>query len=134
MLMVFWTRVFLTFAGLFGALAVAVSAAAAHLLVGLLEPDQLDWVKTASSYQMVHAVALFGCAAMVNFSRFRIGVTLAGICFVMGTVFFSGSLYAMVYTGHKAFAAVTPFGGFAFIVGWLSLLWAGLRHQREAGQ
>lgn len=42
MLMVFWTRVFLTLAGLFGAMAVAVSAAAAHMLVGLLEPDQLD--------------------------------------------------------------------------------------------
>jgi uncharacterized membrane protein YgdD (TMEM256/DUF423 family) len=132
MLMVFWTRVFLAFAGLFGATAVAVSAAAAHMLAGVLEVDQLDWVKTASSYQMIHAVALFGCAAMVNFSRFRVGVTLAGVCFVIGILFFSGSLYAMAYTGHRAFAAVTPFGGFAFIVGWLSLLWAGLRHQREA--
>jgi uncharacterized membrane protein YgdD (TMEM256/DUF423 family) len=134
MLMVFWTRVFLAFAGLFGATAVAVSAAAAHMLAGVLEVDQLDWVKTAGSYQMIHAVALFGCAAMVNFSRFRAGVTLAGVCFVIGILFFSGSLYAMVYTGHRAFAAVTPFGGFAFIVGWLSLLWAGLRHQRESAQ
>jgi uncharacterized membrane protein YgdD (TMEM256/DUF423 family) len=133
MLMVYWTRVFLAFAGLFGATAVAISAAAAHILVGRLEPDQLEWVKTASDYQMIHAVALLASAAMVNFSRFRVGVTLAGVCFIIGVVFFSGSLYAMVYSGHRAFAAVTPFGGFAFIVGWISLLWAGLRRQPEVG-
>ncbi len=127
MLAVLWTRIFLASAGLLGASAVAVSAAAAHLLVARLGPVELDWVKTASHYQMVHAVALFVCAAMVNFSRFRAGVTLAGFCFLVGVLCFSGSLYAMVITGQKAFAAVTPFGGFALIVGWLSLLWAGLQ-------
>jgi uncharacterized membrane protein YgdD (TMEM256/DUF423 family) len=39
---------------------------------------------------------------------------------------FSGSLYAMTLTGVRAFGAVTPFGGLAFLVGWGALTWTAL--------
>jgi uncharacterized membrane protein YgdD (TMEM256/DUF423 family) len=38
--------------------------------------------------------------------------------FLIGTVCFSGSLYLMAFTGLNL-GYVTPFGGVAFMVGWL---------------
>ena len=40
---------------------------------------------------------------------------------------FSGSLYALALTGHRGFGAITPFGGFAFLLGWLAVAVAALR-------
>jgi uncharacterized membrane protein YgdD (TMEM256/DUF423 family) len=39
-------------------------------------------------------------------------------CFLFGTVFFSGSLYALTLTENKKWGAVTPIGGVGFILGW----------------
>ena len=46
---------------------------------------------------------------------------MAGWSFVAGIVLFSGSLYALSLSGIKILGAVTPLGGVAFIVGWISL-------------
>lgn len=35
-----------------------------------------------------------------------------------GVVLFSGSIYAYVLTGRKAFQYLTPFGGLSFMAGW----------------
>jgi uncharacterized membrane protein YgdD (TMEM256/DUF423 family) len=35
---------------------------------------------------------------------------------------FTGSLYVYVLTGVKFFAIMTPLGGLALILGWLSIL------------
>ena len=49
----------------------------------------------------------------------RIGV--AGWCFLLGTVVFSGSLYAMTLGGPRWLGAITPIGGVLFLVGWAAL-------------
>jgi uncharacterized membrane protein YgdD (TMEM256/DUF423 family) len=54
-------------------------------------------------------------------------VGAAGWLFVAGTVLFSFSLYALALSGVRALGAVTPFGGVAFIAGWLALAWAAVR-------
>jgi uncharacterized membrane protein YgdD (TMEM256/DUF423 family) len=41
--------------------------------------------------------------------------------FLAGIGLFSGSLYVLVLTGITWLGAVTPFGGVAFIAGWLVL-------------
>jgi uncharacterized membrane protein YgdD (TMEM256/DUF423 family) len=46
---------------------------------------------------------------------------------VAGTVIFSGSLYALTLSGARALGAITPFGGVAFIAGWIALAWAAAR-------
>ena len=46
---------------------------------------------------------------------------MAGWAFIVGTLLFSGSLYAMVLSGVRALGAITPIGGVAFIVGWIAL-------------
>jgi uncharacterized membrane protein YgdD (TMEM256/DUF423 family) len=47
---------------------------------------------------------------------------LAGWLLVAGVLLFSGSLDALALTGNRGWGAVTPFGGVAFLVGWLALL------------
>lgn len=42
----------------------------------------------------------------------------SGRAFLFGTVFFSGSLYALTLTENKKWGAVTPIGGVGFILGW----------------
>jgi uncharacterized membrane protein YgdD (TMEM256/DUF423 family) len=103
-------------------LAVALGAFGAHGLRERLSPEMLDVYEIGARYQMYHALALLavGWAA----TRWPGGpVTAAGWLFVLGTVVFSGSLYVMSVTGVRWLGAVTPFGGFAFLLGWLLLAW-----------
>ena len=44
--------------------------------------------------------------------------TLAGWAFIVGTIIFSGSLYALSLTNIKWLGAITPLGGVALIIGW----------------
>ncbi|MCC3445200.1 MAG: DUF423 domain-containing protein, partial [Microcoleus sp. PH2017_03_ELD_O_A] len=43
---------------------------------------------------------------------------VAGWAFIVGTIVFSGSLYALSLTDIKWLGAITPLGGVAYIVGW----------------
>ena len=85
--------------------------------------------ETAARYQMYHALALVAVSWVI--SRTPIGATSAatasGWLFVAGTLFFSGSLYAMTFTGIRALGAITPIGGVCFIAGWLALALAATR-------
>lgn len=107
-----WWRI----GGVSGALAVVLGAFGAHgLKATVTDPHLLEVWDTGARYHLVHAVALCVLAAHPRPPR------AAGIAFVAGTVLFSGSLYAMTLTDVRALGAVTPFGGVAFIVGWLAL-------------
>lgn len=100
--------------------AVAAGAFGAHALRARLDPALLIVFETGARYQMFHALALIAVAWAGTRWPGRM-VSLAGWCFVAGTVLFSGSLYALALTGHRAFGAITPLGGVAFLAGWLSL-------------
>jgi uncharacterized membrane protein YgdD (TMEM256/DUF423 family) len=54
-------------------------------------------------------------------------VRIAGWLLLAGTLLFSGSLYAMVLSGTRILGAITPFGGIAFLLGWLLLAVAAFR-------
>jgi uncharacterized membrane protein YgdD (TMEM256/DUF423 family) len=108
-----------------GFVGVAAGAFGAHALQTRLSPDLLTVFETGARYQMYHALALFGAAWMAD--RWPLGQPAwAGVCFVVGTVLFSGSLYALALTGQRWLGAITPLGGVAFLVGWLLLAWAAL--------
>lgn len=47
---------------------------------------------------------------------------MASKLFITGTVLFSGSIYVLVLSGYKKLGIITPFGGTALILGWLSLM------------
>ena len=103
-----------------GAIGVAAGAFGAHALRERVEPRLLEVFETAARYQMYHALALLivGLAATQWPGRL---LQSAGWLFVAGTLFFSGSLYAMTFTGVRALGAITPIGGVCFITGWICL-------------
>lgn len=117
-----WTR-WILLGALSGALAVMAGAFGAHALKTRVSSYLLSVFQTASTYQMFHALALLA----VGFVSTRIehtSVQVAGWSFVFGSVLFSGSLYTMVFTGQRWWGMVTPIGGLALIIGWISLAWA----------
>ena len=102
-------------------LSVAAGAFGAHALRSRLSPEYLAVFETAARYQMYHALGLLAVAWAV--SRWPGGIAQwAGWFFVIGTVLFSGSLYALALTGARWLGAVTPLGGVAFLAGWLCLI------------
>ena len=114
------TRYFGTIAALSAFIAVAAGAFGAHALKARLEPDLLTVFETAARYQMYHALALF-IAAWLALQEPCIWAVRAGWCFIVGTVLFSGSLYALALSGVRALGAITPLGGVAFLAGWICL-------------
>jgi uncharacterized membrane protein YgdD (TMEM256/DUF423 family) len=47
---------------------------------------------------------------------------IAAALFAAGIVLFSGSLFALVLADLRALGFVTPFGGLAFLAGWIAFL------------
>ncbi|RMO19464.1 hypothetical protein ALQ47_03970 [Pseudomonas cichorii] len=113
-------RSFLMLAAFFGFTGVALGAFAAHGLKGRLSPEYLAIFHTGVLYQLVHALALLGVAVLAAQIPGRL-VTWAGFSFAVGIVLFSGSLYALTLSGIGKLGIVTPFGGLAFLIGWLTL-------------
>ncbi|MBC2689200.1 DUF423 domain-containing protein [Pseudomonas kielensis] len=113
-------RGFLMLAAFFGFTGVALGAFAAHGLKGRLSSEYLAIFHTGVTYQLVHTLALLGIALLATQIPGRL-VTWAGVCFAVGILLFSGSLYLLTLTGISKLGIVTPFGGLAFLVGWLLL-------------
>ncbi len=119
-------RTFLALGAISAAISVAAGAFGAHALRARLSPDLLAVFETGARYEMYHAIGVVFAAWAA--SRFPgAAASWAGWLFVAGTVLFSGSLYALALSGVRALGAVTPFGGVAFIAGWIALALAALR-------
>ena len=114
------TRPFLTLAAFFGFTGVALGAFASHGLRGRLGADYLAVFQTGVQYQLIHALALFGVALLALHRPDRL-VTAAGGLFTLGILLFSGSLYLLTLSGIGKLGIITPFGGTAFLLGWLCL-------------
>ncbi|HSM17058.1 MAG TPA: DUF423 domain-containing protein [Gemmatimonadales bacterium] len=107
-------------------IAVAAGAFGAHSLKGHLSAEALATFETAAKYEMYHALALLAVAWAVP--KWPGALThWAGWLFVLGTVLFSGSLYALALSGTRWLGAITPFGGVAFLAGWICLMLAAIR-------
>ena len=113
-------RTFGTAAVALGASAVLLGAFGAHALQSRLDEAALRIWRTAVEYQFWHALALL---AVAGFAPERAPRTwrASGIAFVVGTVIFCGSLYALGLGAPRWVGAVTPFGGLALLAGWLLL-------------
>jgi uncharacterized membrane protein YgdD (TMEM256/DUF423 family) len=119
-------RVFFSIGCVLGFLGVALGAFAAHALKARLAPELLATFETGVRYQLIHALALLAVAWAHSRWPGRV-LSAGGWLFVVGTLLFSGSLYALSLSGVHALGAVTPFGGLAFLAGWLCLAWAPWR-------
>jgi uncharacterized membrane protein YgdD (TMEM256/DUF423 family) len=114
----------LMLAAFFAMTSVAIGAFAAHGLKNIMQVKQLQWIETASTYQMYHALALLVVAVlMMKVGRSK-QLLLVCYSFALGITLFSGSLYALAITHIKGFVYLTPVGGVCFIIGWLFLIYA----------
>lgn len=120
----FWQKraaTLLIIAGGLGFTFVALGAFAAHGLKATASAYHLDVFNTGVLYQALHTFAIIGCAILIKMTadeKVQKGLFRAAICFIIGILCFSGSLYGLALTGIKWFGPVTPFGGGMFLVGW----------------
>ena len=113
-------QLFLTIAAILGGTSVGAGAFGAHALQEKISDRSLEIFDTGTRYQMYHALALLLVAVLLSRTTSSPNPTLiaSGWLFIIGTVIFSGSLYALSLTGIKYLGAVAPLGGLALIVGW----------------
>jgi len=120
-------RLFLIIAAISGFFAVAIGAFAAHGLKKVLTPEMIEVVKTGVQYQMYHALALLLVALWLNHKPVTPGLKAGGLAFILGSLLFSGSLYALALGAPRWLGPITPLGGLCFLIGWALLLVAAWR-------
>eukprot|EP00041_Stephanoeca_diplocostata_P014264 m.257733 g.257733 ORF g.257733 m.257733 type:complete len:109 (+) comp19639_c0_seq4:104-430(+) len=100
-------------AALMGASAVGMGAFGAHALKESLNASGMTATyQTAVLYHLVHSCAVLS----VRDDGWR----LPAKAWVVGTILFSGSLYGLALGAPRWTGAITPVGGFCFILGWLA--------------
>ena len=108
----------------FLALAVILGAFGAHGLKDRLDAYSMGVWEKAVFYHFIHAIGLlvvplFARTTVIpEASAARISALL-----LAGIAFFSGSLYALAFTGTTILGAITPIGGLCFIAAWPPLMW-----------
>ncbi len=128
---------FFRLACVFGCLGVVIGAFGAHGLKSHLidtygatrAAELLAIFDTGVKYHFLHAIALLAVSSAGE--RLNLwpesggrAMCVAAWSWLVGIVLFSGSLYILAATNTPWLGAVTPFGGLAFIVGWVALFFA----------
>lgn len=122
-------------AGIFALLAVILGAFAAHGLEGKLNPDQLHSFETGVRYQFYHAIGIF-IVAILAFQKPSAWLNRAAWLFIIGILFFSGSIYLLScrdllgISSWKWLGPITPIGGLLFIAGWASLIFSTINTKK----
>lgn len=125
---------FMLFGIFLAASSVMLGAFGAHGLKGQIEVASLESYKTGINYQMIHALALILFSSMSSLMSSRLG-QMGAWTFVIGTLFFSGSIYLLTtrtLTGigfTSILGPMTPIGGMLLIVGWLLFFIAVLKNK-----
>lgn len=119
-------RIALVVAALDGLLGVGLGAFAAHALKATATEYQLDLVKTASLYQMIHAGATIAALWLVDRNRLSAGAPLA---LSVGALVFGGSLYSIALA-DLSLGMLAPIGGTMMLIGWAWILISGLFGRR----
>jgi len=112
------------------ALAVIIGAFGAHGLRDRLDAYSTSVYEKAVMYHFFHALGILIVSLMPK-AGYLSQTQAAWVCGLLtaGIVLFSGSLYVLAITRIPMLGAITPFGGTAFIAGWLMLAWVLLRNQ-----
>jgi uncharacterized membrane protein YgdD (TMEM256/DUF423 family) len=118
-------------AGILGALAVILGAFGAHALKTKLEVGELATFETGVKYHFYHAITLMIIGLLIE--RYPSSLlNVAGISLIVGIILFSGSLYILAIRSQigmelRWLGPITPLGGLAFIIGWISIFAAMIK-------
>ncbi|MBL0309045.1 MAG: DUF423 domain-containing protein [Bacteroidetes bacterium] len=121
-------------ASLAGMTAVVLGAFGAHGLRSLISPEHLFMWEKGVQYQFYHAITLFLCFLFLRKEDSK-AIRNAFWCFMIGILFFSGSLYLLATREITQIPVVilgpvTPIGGLFFIAGWSLILWEAIRRKQ----
>lgn len=119
-------RLFVGVGAVMGFLAVAAGAFGAHALRDRLPADRLVLFELAAKYQMYHALALLAVGLIAERVQ-GATVNAAGYAFIIGTLIFCGTIYAMAFGAPRWFGAITPLGGVGLLIGWALLVVSAFR-------
>lgn len=118
------TRALIAFAGLNGAMAVALGAFAAHGA----GPAVKTLLTTGAHYQMVHAVLAIACALLAGRDRL---FSLAGWLAAVGGLVFAAALSLIALLSLPAMGVIAPIGGVLMIAAWILAVVAALRSRTD---
>jgi uncharacterized membrane protein YgdD (TMEM256/DUF423 family) len=117
------SRVLLCVAGLSLLCATLGGAVASHVLA-TLDERTLHSFETAVDFQFYHGLGLIAVVLVgVRHGGGR-AIWLAAWLLVAGTVLFCGSIYAMTFGAPSVVGSAAPYGGAAFMLGWLLFAWS----------
>ena len=111
---------------LFSMLSVVFGAFGAHYLKNTLNDYSLSVFQTGVLYQFFHSIGIL-LVVLLSISKDNLNLDLSIWFFTLGIILFSGSLYLLAITGLKWLGAITPIGGFFFILGWMLLFLKSLK-------
>ena len=120
-------KVWIIIAGFIGFTGVTLGAFGAHRLNDQLSSEMLSIYKTGVLYHLIHSVAILAIAFYGNKLLYK-----SAMMFVIGILLFSLSLYIYAQTGNKLFAMVTPIGGIFLLIGWVLIIFEGLKMKSES--
>ena len=119
----------ITMAAVNGLLAVMLGAFMSHSLEETITSELLTIFQIGVSYHMYHSLAALAVGILSHiFPKVRL-LKLSAYSFLLGIVFFSGSLYLLALTELPMIGMITPIGGIFFIFGWIMLCIFGAKKQ-----
>ncbi len=104
---------------LYCAAAVAAGAFGAHGLADRLDARALELWESAARYLMYGGLGLLALGAIAR--TWSQTVNGPGSCLAIGSLVFSGTLFALALGGPRWLGAVTPLGGLGMIAAFLWL-------------
>ncbi len=120
-------RLWIVLGSLAGLIAVAMEAAAVHVLATRLDMAAMGLVRSANHILGWHALALLACGI---WAERRGGLAhWAGVAFALGMTCFAGAVYLLALRGLRLPGAA-PTGGSLLMLGWLLLAISALRRPR----
>lgn len=112
-------RFFLIFACMSAALSIGASAMAAHARA--LSPADMQALAWALDLQRFHALALLAVVLLDRQGLTRPWAIVTGAMFVVGTLFFCIQIELRLLWEIEGLRALVPYGGMAFMAGWMTL-------------
>ena len=118
------SRILLVVACVIAAASVLLGAYVAHMGEAL-SPSSLKSLQSALQMQQIHAFALALVCAVAMLHTASKTLLLSALLFTAGLLMFSLNICLIHLASITLFRAVTPYGGMAYVAGWLALAaWA----------
>ena len=96
-----------------------LGAFGAHGLKTKISAEMLVVYQTGVHYHLFHALGLLSVGLVAMQIADSVYLKWSGWLMLAGILLFSGSLYVLSVSGLRWLGAITPFGGFSFIVAWV---------------